>query len=391
MTRTTAVDEIQVRKQMLSFFETHSTKETAEHFGITDQTIRKWKRRYVGTEESLIDRRRNQNWTTEMSVSDDEKDALCASLLKYNAPSRKRNVLEPTYHEVYEADERFRDKRSRAAFRKIANKLIGSCRRKMVASDKKTERKHYHQAKTPGEVQIDKKYVPVSCFSEACSKPERREELREQIQRRSIRECNQTLRGLYADMEHYPDLEKTIRYCIRETIRQYLLFRQDIAQTDLHDLLKKRFYQYTAVDECTRWTFRMMFDTQCEQAALRFLDELIKTAPFQILRVKTDNGSEFTNKYLKNHDAHETLFEMRLLAEGIKYYRIQPGKPWQNGKVESQHRLDQERFYDCMQMESLEDGRHQLAAYDEQSHQFSKRCLNGRNPIDVLAGMGIAA
>lgn len=76
MTRTTAVDEIQVRKQMLSFFETHSTKETAEHFGVTGQTIRKWKRRYVGTEESLIDRRRNQNRTTEMSVSDDEKDAL---------------------------------------------------------------------------------------------------------------------------------------------------------------------------------------------------------------------------------------------------------------------------------------------------------------------------
>ena len=239
MTRTTAVDEIQVRKQMLSFFETHSTKETAEHFGVTDQTIRKWKRRYVGTEESLIDRRRNQNRITEMSVLDDEKDALSTSLLKYNAPSRKRNVLEPTYHEVYEADERFQEKRSRAAFRKIANKLIGACYRKMVASDKNIERKHYHQAKTPGEVQIDKKYVPVSCFSEACSKPERIEELREQILRRAIRECNQTLRGLYADLERFPDLEKTIRYCIRETIRQYLLFRQDIVQANTHDLLKR--------------------------------------------------------------------------------------------------------------------------------------------------------
>ena len=96
----------------------------------------------------------------------------------------------------------------------------------------------------------------------------------------------------------------------------------------MHDLLNKRFYQYTAIDECTRWTFRMMVDTQCEQAAFRFLDELIKAAPFRINRVKTDNGSEFTSKYLKNHDAHETLFEARLLMEGIKYYRIQPGKPW---------------------------------------------------------------
>lgn len=263
--------------------------------------------------------------------------------------------------------------------------------RKAPVSDKKSIRRHYHQAKTPGEVQIDKKYVPDSCFSEALSNPERTEELRAQIQKRAIRECNRTLCGLYADMERYSDLERTIRYCCRETIGQYLLFRQDIAQADMCDFLKKRFYQYTAVDECTRWTFRMMFDTQCEQAAFHFLYELIKVAPFRITCVKTDNGSEFTNKYLKNHDAYETLFEVGLLAEGIKYYRIQPGKPWQNGKVESQHRLDQERFYDCLRMNDLEDGQQQLAVYDEQSRHLAKRCLKGKSPMAALAEMGIVA
>lgn len=391
MTRTTTVDEIQIRKQMLLFFETHSTRETEECFGVTSQTIRKWQRRYDGTDESLLDKRNEKKQIIETSVSEEEKVTVLTSLLKYNAPGRKRNVLEPTYYAVYEMDGRFRGKRSRAALRKLANKLIGACPRRGAASAEKSERKHYHQPKMPGEVQIDKKYVPVSCFSGSLPDPENIEKLRAQIKGRAIVECNSTLRRLYEDLESYPSLEKTIRYCCRETINQYIMFCRDVAQSDISDLLKKRFYQYTAIDEFSRWTFRMMFDIQCEQAAFRFLDELIKAAPFKISRVKTDNGSEFTSKYLKNHDAHETLFETRLLMEGIKYYRIQPGKPWQNGKVESQHRLDQERFYDCLRMNDLEDGQCQLAIYNKESRQFSKSCLKGRSPMDVLTTMGIAA
>ena len=70
----------------------------------------------------------------------------------------------------------------------------------------------------PGEVQIDKKYVPVSCFAEALANPERIEILKTQIRQRASRECNSILRSLYADIERYPALEKTIRYCCKETI-----------------------------------------------------------------------------------------------------------------------------------------------------------------------------
>jgi len=305
--------QISERKQMLAFYANHSMGETTEYFDVSSQTIRKWNRRYDGTDESLIDKRHGLNRTPRRSLSDEEKSIVMASLLKYNAPGRKRNVLEPTYHEVYEVDVRFQGKRSRTSFRKIANRLIGACHRRSPASAEKRERKHNHQPKMPGEVQIDKKYVPVSCFAEALANPERIEILKTQIRQRASRECNSILRSLYADIERYPALEKTIRYCCKVTIGQYVSFCQSIAQANMHDLLNKRFYQYTAIDECTRWTFRMMFDTQCEQAAFRFLDELIKAAPFRINRVKTDNGSEFTSKYLKNHDAHETLFEARLL------------------------------------------------------------------------------
>ena len=119
MTRTTTVDEIQIRKQMLLFFETHSTRETEECFGVTRQTIRKWQRRYDGTDESLLDKRNEKKQIIETSVSEEEKVTVLTSLLKYNAPGRKRNVLEPTYYAVYEMDGRFRGKRSRAALENL--------------------------------------------------------------------------------------------------------------------------------------------------------------------------------------------------------------------------------------------------------------------------------
>ena len=54
-------------------------------------------------------------------------------------------------------------------------------------------------------------------------------------------------------------------------------------------------YRFTAVDECNRWTFREMYDKHSNVSAKDFLLKLIRHAPFPILRIQTDNGTEFTN------------------------------------------------------------------------------------------------
>lgn len=82
---------------------------------------------------------------------------------------------------------------------------------------------------------------------------------------------------------------------------------------------------------------------------------------------------------------HKTLFEEHLEKCGIKYHRIQVATPRHNGKVERQHRLDEQRFYSKMRMYSLEDGRKQLAKYNKISNNISKSCLKYRSPNAVLA------
>ena len=146
----------------------------------------------------------------------------------------------------------------------------------------------------------------------------------------------------------------------------------------------RKYYQYTAIDECTRWTYRYMYDEHSTHSSIDFLHRLVKESPFQIKRIQTDNGSEWT-KQLKANDPNDlTSFELGLKEYGIEYQRIRVATPRHNGKVERQHRIDQERFYNDLRMYSLADGRQQLAEYQRKSNNYIKGCLGMKSPNQMV-------
>lgn len=147
----------------------------------------------------------------------------------------------------------------------------------------------------------------------------------------------------------------------------------------------QKYYQYTAIDECSRIVFREMYDEHSTYSSYDFLFKLIKTFPFPIREIQTDNGTEWTNALkTKEPEKHLTLFEEELSKQGIIYHRIRIATPRHNGKVERQHRIDEQRFYKHMKMYSLEDGRKQLAAYNKKSNDIVKICLGFKSPNEVL-------
>ncbi len=147
----------------------------------------------------------------------------------------------------------------------------------------------------------------------------------------------------------------------------------------------QKYYQFTAKDECTRWTYREMYAEHSTHSAYEFLKKLVKGAPFPIRAIQTDNGTEFTNALLVTKSKHKTMFEEALGEMGIIYQRIRIATPRHNGKVERQHRTDSERFYSRLRMYSLEDGRRQLAVYQRKSNDYIMTCLGLRSPNEVLA------
>ena len=146
----------------------------------------------------------------------------------------------------------------------------------------------------------------------------------------------------------------------------------------------KKYYQYTAVDECTRWTFRELYDEHSTYSSKDFLIKLIKAFPVTIREIQTDNGSEFTNSYSAHKTDKLSLFEEALMLLDIKYHRIRVATPRHNGKVERQHRTDEKRFYKKMRMYNLEDGRKQLAKYNVKSNNIPKICLQFLSPNEVM-------
>lgn len=74
----------------------------------------------------------------------------------------------------------------------------------------------------------------------------------------------------------------------------------------------QKYYQYTAVDECTRWTYREMYEEHSTYSSTDFLMKLIKSAPFAIREIQTDNGAEFTNANVDRINPPLSMFEKTL-------------------------------------------------------------------------------
>lgn len=97
---------------------------------------------------------------------------------------------------------------------------------------------------------------------------------------------------------------------------------------------RKKHYQYTAIDGCTRIRVLRIYPRDDQKTAIQFLDYVLEKLPFRVEVVQTDNGAEF-----------QDALHWHLLDRGIGHVYIKPATPRLNGKVERSHRIDAEEFY----------------------------------------------
>ena len=119
-----------------------------------------------------------------------------------------------------------------------------------------------------------------------------------------------------------------------------------------HKIKGKKAYVYVAIDECTRWRYTKAYDTLNGLLTVEFIKEVKANAPFPIFCVQTDNGQEFTFRFLSEKKKHP--LDIWCEEEGIKHQCIPPGVKELNGKVERSHRIDDQYFYWRAPRESFE-------------------------------------
>ncbi|MFI5323202.1 MAG: IS481 family transposase [Thermodesulfobacteriota bacterium] len=130
-------------------------------------------------------------------------------------------------------------------------------------------------------------------------------------------------------------------------------------------------YQYTAVDDCTRFRVLGLYKKRTASNTLLFLERLIEQMPFSIQRIQTDRGKEFIA-----YKVQEQLMEY-----SIKFRPIKSGPPHLNGKVERSQRTDLEEFYPTVDLNDpdLEDRLEEWQFY--YNWQRPHGSLNGKTPV----------
>ncbi|KPI07695.1 Integrase catalytic region [Actinobacteria bacterium OV450] len=97
---------------------------------------------------------------------------------------------------------------------------------------------------------------------------------------------------------------------------------------------RAKYYQFTAIDDCTRLRVLRAYPRCDQKTAVQFLDYVLERLPFRVEVIQTDNGAEF-----------QSAFHWHVLDKGIAHTYIKPASPHLNGKVERSHRIDAEEFY----------------------------------------------
>lgn len=133
---------------------------------------------------------------------------------------------------------------------------------------------------------------------------------------------------------------------------------------------KKRFYQYTAIDDCTRLRILRIYPRSDQKTAIQFLDYVLSRLPFQVEKIQTDNGAEF-----------QSGFHWHVLDQGIGHVYIRPATPRLNGKVERSHRIDAEEFYRLLDGVVIGD----LGAFNDKLKEWEDY-YNYHRPHGGLAG-----
>lgn len=181
--------------------------------------------------------------------------------------------------------------------------------------------------------------------------------------------------GYYPEMERPGEkVQVDVKYVPKKCLSKELQEREE------------RYYQYTAIDEYSRYRYIWFTNAHDTYASTEFLEKLVKAFPFKIETIQTDNGFEFTNRlswqaFMKDK---KTMFEKKMEELGIKYKVIKPHTPKQNGKVERSHRKDQERFYYNKIFYSLEDLKNRAKYWIHEYNNFPMRPLGWLSPSQKL-------
>jgi transposase InsO family protein len=150
---------------------------------------------------------------------------------------------------------------------------------------------------------------------------------------------------------------------------------------------ESRGYLLVGIDRATRWVYMEVVAEKTAENAKNFLKRLIEKAHFKVQKVLTDNGKEFTDRFIPNGERKPTgnhKFDQVCAAHGIEHRLIKPRYPQTNGMVERFNGrisdIVKTTHFDC-----ADDLKRTMVNYMQiYNHEIPQKALGHISPIDAL-------
>ena len=153
-----------------------------------------------------------------------------------------------------------------------------------------------------------------------------------------------------------------------------------------------RRYLFVAIDRATRWVYLEIYADQTDDSSVDFLSKVKAACPVKIIKLLTDNGSQFTDRFTSKKKDSEGkriptgrhVFDVQCKKFEIEHRLIPPRHPQTNGMVERFNGrisdiVNQTRFGSASELEST------LRSYAKiYNHSIPQRALKHQTPIQAL-------
>lgn len=115
-----------------------------------------------------------------------------------------------------------------------------------------------------------------------------------------------------------------------------------------------RMYVYNFRDHASKWTHKKAFASFGAAETKEFFLEVLDRFPGTIYSVQTDNGGEFTNRFISHVDAPKAhILDQICRQHGVRHRLIPPGEKELQGLVERSHREDEDELYSRINPKTL--------------------------------------
>lgn len=150
---------------------------------------------------------------------------------------------------------------------------------------------------------------------------------------------------------------------------------------------KQKCYVYNFIDHASNWSLKYAYSAINSRNTENFMAKVKWGCPFKINRLQTDNGIEFTYKYVSGSpdEPKEHLLEKFCKDNNISHKLIPPGEKELQGLVERAHRQDDQELFSRINPQHLEEFNNHLRNYqDERNKKRRFKKLNWLTPDQWL-------